>query len=453
MEQHQVLRNISGFQFHLIGDMTLRQFLYVASWGALAYFIFRFAPFPSIVNLSIAGLVGFVGFAFAFLPIQERPLDKWIVAFVKSIYSPTQYLWQKEGNMPDILLKQATTHVKPASKNQIENHKYAKEKLRSYLATLPSAPHETLNEREIKYVEKTLALFKNELVLPSVPSSTQSSYVSLTSLSKMNQSLPISSSSQTNSNAINPTLQKDFAGLAHTKVSMTPPQDRIISYPAPPPPQSIPSEVKSAQEIQTKINNFSRTPEIVPNQQINASYEGQEAMQKKLSEMTSEKDTLLKQLDNLKRELETAEKPNIVRPLNSTDTRRGPTIKTITGKAEIINELGLPTLPQTPNLIIGVIKDSQKKFIPNIIITVKDNKGMPLRAFKTNKLGQFASATPLSNGTYNLELEDPLKRYIFDIAQITLSGKIFLPIEIIAKGEKEILREKLSKEIFGNPNI
>jgi len=452
MEQHQVPRNISGFQFHLIGDMTLRQFLYVASGGALAYFIFRFAPFPSIINLSIAGLVGFVGFAFAFLPIQERPLDKWIVAFVKSIYSPTQYLWQKEGNMPDILLKQATIHVKPASKNQIENHKYAKEKLRSYLATLPSTPHETLNERERKYVEKTLSLFKNEFVLPSVPSSTQSSYVSLPALSKMNQNLPISSSSQANSNA-NPALQKDFANLAHAKVTTTPPQDRIISYPAPPPPHSIPSEVKPAREIPTIINNFGRTPEIVPNQQINDSYKEQEAMQKKLSEMTSEKDALLKQLDNLKRELETAEKPNIIRPSNSTETRREPTIKTITGKAEIINELGLPNLPQTPNLIIGVIKDSQKKFLPNIIITVKDNKGMPLRAFKTNKLGQFASATPLSNGTFNLEIEDPLKRYIFDIAQITLSGKIFLPIEIIAKGEREILREKLSKEIFGNPNI
>jgi hypothetical protein len=38
------------------------------------------------------------------------------------------------------------------------------------------------------------------------------------------------------------------------------------------------------------------------------------------------------------------------------------------------------------------------------------------------------------------------------MAQIILSGKIFLPVEIIAKGEKELLREKLTKDIFGSPS-
>lgn len=102
---------------------------------------------------------------------------------------------------------------------------------------------------------------------------------------------------------------------------------------------------------------------------------------------------------------------------------------------------------------MGVVKDSQKRFLPNIILTVKDTKGIPIRAIKTNKLGQFATATSLPNGTYLLEVEDPLKRYVFDIAEITLSGKVFQPIVIFAKGEKELIREKLSKELFGNVNM
>ncbi|OGG32335.1 hypothetical protein A3I51_02125 [Candidatus Gottesmanbacteria bacterium RIFCSPLOWO2_02_FULL_38_8] len=56
----------------------------------------------------------------------------------------------------------------------------------------------------------------------------------------------------------------------------------------------------------------------------------------------------------------------------------------------------------------------------------------------------------MQNSIYHIEAEDPLKRYVFDIAEINLSGKVFLPIEITAKGEKELMREKLTKEIFGN---
>jgi len=63
------------------------------------------------------------------------------------------------------------------------------------------------------------------------------------------------------------------------------------------------------------------------------------------------------------------------------------------------------------------------------------------------------TATPLQNGTYFVEAEDPMKRYTFDIAEINLSGKIFLPIEITAKGEKEKMREQLNKELFSNPGI
>lgn len=148
--------------------------------------------------------------------------------------------------------------------------------------------------------------------------------------------------------------------------------------------------------------------------------------------------------------------PSVITPYESREpvekTVQEASIKTVS-PSQTVNETGILSIPKTPNVIMGAVKDSNRHILPNIIITLKDQKGVPIRALKTNKLGQFASATALSNGTYLLEVEDPLKRYIFAIAQITLSGKVFLPIEIIAKGEKEIMREKLSKEIFGSANI
>ena len=78
---------------------------------------------------------------------------------------------------------------------------------------------------------------------------------------------------------------------------------------------------------------------------------------------------------------------------------------------------------------------------------------MPLRALKTNKLGQFAASTPLPNGTYFMEVEDPRDRFVFDRIQISLNGTILPAIEIVAKSQKELTRQRLEKEIFGAPKM
>lgn len=161
----------------------------------------------------------------------------------------------------------------------------------------------------------------------------------------------------------------------------------------------------------------------------------------------AEKTKMAEELTYLKQQQNSG--PQIIKPVVDKEKPKKPTIKAVTAKAAV-DEIGMPTLPQTPNVVVGIIKDGQKKILPNIILTIKDNKGMPLRALKTNKLGQFITATPLPNGTYFLEVEDPLKRYTFDVAEITMKGEIFLPIEITAKGEREIIREKLAKELFGS---
>src|SRR3989344_6554335 len=155
MEQHPVPRNISSFQFHLIGDMTLKQFVYLAGGAVVVFFIIKFFPLPSIVKWPLAGIMAFGGVAFAFIPIQERPLDKWLFAFIKSINAPTQYLWQKDAYMPDILARSytvATSRILP--QNHQAAHEDAKKKLDQYLHSLPSSPHQSINTREKNYVNK-----------------------------------------------------------------------------------------------------------------------------------------------------------------------------------------------------------------------------------------------------------------------------------------------------------
>lgn len=110
---------------------------------------------------------------------------------------------------------------------------------------------------------------------------------------------------------------------------------------------------------------------------------------------------------------------------------------------------GLPRLTTFPNVVTGIIKDHYGNLLAGMLITVRDRDDVPLRALKTNKLGQFAASTPLPNNTYIVEIEDPKGGFTFDKAQISLNGTVTPPIEVTAKSQKQVDRDKLAKEIFG----
>ena len=100
MEQHPVPQNVTTFQFRLIGDMTLKQFGYLAGGAMLGYIFYRL-PFPTFIGLPGGVCLFLLGFGFAFVPVEERPMDVWFLAFLKSIYSPTLYVWQREKPIPE----------------------------------------------------------------------------------------------------------------------------------------------------------------------------------------------------------------------------------------------------------------------------------------------------------------------------------------------------------------
>lgn len=103
-------------------------------------------------------------------------------------------------------------------------------------------------------------------------------------------------------------------------------------------------------------------------------------------------------------------------------------------------------MPEVPNLIAGVIKDPRGNILPNILVEVKDKDDNPIRAFKTNALGQFASATPLLNGTYTITFEDPKKTQLFDTIELLVNGNLIPPMEITSIDEREELRKSLFEQ-------
>lgn len=94
MESHPIPQQISSYQFRLVGDMTLKQFFQIAG-GALISIIIYSLPLLGIIKWPLVIFFALLGIALAFLPLEERPLERWIIAFFKSVYSPTLFSWKK----------------------------------------------------------------------------------------------------------------------------------------------------------------------------------------------------------------------------------------------------------------------------------------------------------------------------------------------------------------------
>ena len=94
IQQHPLPQDISSYRFRLIGDMTVRQFLYIAGFIILTILLHN-SPIPFFFRYPLEVLTLGLGIGLAFVPVQGRPLDQWIIAFIKSIYSPTQFIWQQ----------------------------------------------------------------------------------------------------------------------------------------------------------------------------------------------------------------------------------------------------------------------------------------------------------------------------------------------------------------------
>jgi len=147
MDQHPVPRQITTFEFKLIGFMTLRQFLYLVIFFPIGFIIFKIIPIP-FVNIVLGILVGAVGIALAFIPIQDRPLEIWIKNLIKRLNSPTQYAFHKQSDKIRIIEDLYFTSDPHLALTHVET----KEKLNKYIQSVQALDqnHSTKIDRRVK---------------------------------------------------------------------------------------------------------------------------------------------------------------------------------------------------------------------------------------------------------------------------------------------------------------
>lgn len=171
------------------------------------------------------------------------------------------------------------------------------------------------------------------------------------------------------------------------------------------------------QELSTMLHRLGEKPPE-PTETVKKTQQKIETLktQQKKQTTPAEKARLIAQIKELERQTQAKKAVNLSKPAV---------------KAQLAFGKMLPNTPTIPNVINGIVKDNKGLLLSTVVIIVTDENDDPVRAFKTNKLGQFALSTPVPNGTYRLTLEK--EGYDFDIIEVNVNGEILPPIEIKAK--------------------
>jgi len=151
-KQHPVPQNVLDVEFKLIGELTIKQFGYIAVGVILSfliyksglYFIWRWFLIFCLVGLSVG---------MAFVPIQDRGLDIWVKSFVKALFSPAIMLWGKDPQTPRFLLTIEDFLTKAPPLHEDTSRLEKKVELTDILGRLEDTDADPLEKKRREFIE------------------------------------------------------------------------------------------------------------------------------------------------------------------------------------------------------------------------------------------------------------------------------------------------------------
>ncbi len=381
MQEHPVPQNITSYEFHLIGDMTVKQFFELLIGGALALVSYS-SNLPTIFKWPLVIFSVAIGISLAFIPIQERPLDKWIIAFIKAIYNPTKFFWKKQVKIPDIFLEDYQVTTTQESYAPTINPQQRRTRAQDYISSISS-------KEEVK--DDLFQSYQLQALTLQQMFDTVSAAKGLSAPKKMAQDQEFEK----------PTLHVTTHNLMNTTIFQTSTPTKIDPHIV-----TVDKEPKTPaeeQKLRHVVNIPVATPTTVTPQEIIKEKE-------KIEEESP--------VDIGKGLQQTPEYVITASQKSSEDVR--------TNKL-----LPFPKKPTVPNLIVGMVLDEERNILENAIVEIHSSDGIPVRAMKTNMLGQFSISTPLKPGEYTISAEKD--NHTFNTYTLSLKNSIVDPIEIQAK--------------------
>lgn len=516
MEQHPVPQHIASFEFKLFGNLTARQFITLAIPLGLATAVF-FSGLAAIIRLPLALVIGLVGFFIALVPVGGRPFEKWFVAFIKAIFTPTQRIWIKETTLPEFLNIVVTPTISEDIPQEITEQ--GRERLVAYLKSLPKDNESPLDSREEMAVSQLnfatqgvgvgsmpppiiwpaqsaslpgsaflgqsgggIGNISQDVFIPEVhvaqtpvikpfeekgtkaPEETlqikhfpQQSEVEPIKIQEHAKKFTLSGIEERLNNK-QPQFQVSRRPMSHLASDTNFYIDNIISLKQPdnrirlvrgvgktrvrklhfaPPANFDLSKLpirgerrfEISDELKRRFNFEDESPQVVLPSEASTTISSDKVNPTSLggvvSQVLPKQDRVLKKPTNVKAVDQV--KAGVAKKTESTtEPKFAITDKKANEGAQASQGATIIPLTSTPNVLSGLVTDSSGIPLEGAVLVVRDATGIPIRALKTNKLGQFLSATPLSNGQYVVEVESD--KALFNPTSINLSGQVLAPL-------------------------
>lgn len=394
MQEHAIPQDVTGYKFHIVGNMTLGQFAQLVVGALISFALFQ-TNLYAIVKWPLILLVVMVSIVAAFIPIAERPLSHWIQTFVKVLYRPTKFAWKRVPKIPDFFLFKPADDTGPQLP-ELDMTPLRRKRIQEFIATTRSAAGVDAEAVQVdQYVGHVVSLFESA---PGVGSNTQQP----TTANK--PSLRVRTRSMRSlDTATEPLVQEALVA------------DELL----------VSEEVLVEQPVATQLEP---TPDVVMTNKATevANWEASQRIAS-ADDVAIPEETAPTIVPGETTEIQAAtEQPALVAPALVTQS---PTVANEAASAVTFNkELPFPSTPTTPNKLVGMILTKNNELIEGAVIEIRTDGGQVVRAVRSNALGQFYVTTPLASGKYQMVAEKDGRS--FEPLSIELKGKIVDPIEI-----------------------
>jgi len=371
MLDHPIPQDIVGYRFHIVGNMTLKQFAEIGAGCIVGFLIYQTNLLP-LFKWPFIFMAVSVGGVAAFVPFEERPFDHWLVTFFKVLYKPTKFFWKREAHIPDAFKFKAdpnTTHLG----QELDMTPLRRQRIKEYLFSIKGSPSlDAFETAEQVHINSIMSAFNNVRVTET---------------------------------SVEKTVQKP-------NLKVRPHQLKNPQFAPAVPLFTVDKVLPAYPETHQHPNTIGHTP--LATEFVAQDIEIPEYQTISLEAAAPETQQLAAQGAN-------AEERAYLEAQQS--------IGTDTSEVVVHNaDLPFPEPPDIPNKVVGMILSPANDLINDAIVEVQTTDGRVARAVKTNALGQFYITTPLENGEYVLLVDKD--GYNFSPQQLTVMGELVPPIEI-----------------------
>ncbi|MEI6887265.1 MAG: PrgI family protein, partial [bacterium] len=113
MKTHPVPQNIMDVEFKLFGELTIRQFGYVAGGASVAFICYIIFDGLDIVRWPLVIFFAIIGLMLALFRVNDRPFEVWLANYLYAMFTSQRKVWKKSNKIPNILSSADIRKVSP----------------------------------------------------------------------------------------------------------------------------------------------------------------------------------------------------------------------------------------------------------------------------------------------------------------------------------------------------